>query len=439
MMPAARLSSHLPRGSAVLSRTIASLLLLCAFASPAAATTARDLSARIRVDGSTAEYTDDEKMFGANPLTGALEEAVDDSKWGVNEDLNQIRVSWDAENLYLAGEGRIWDNNMILLIDSVPTRGLDKLTDLNSWRRNFVFDTTGASAGEGFAPDLFGATWDGNTNPRLIVQQTGYQVADNQVGPLFRAAATFFHGEVDRAMEIAIPWSVVFLKSSGLGTSDTTISIGGSDQAIHRFPPGTKIRIAGVITAGADGTGGPDSAPDNLRGHSDNSGEQVLIDNWAIVDLDQNDDTGLGAGGPDGVADWNVQPKDRITFKYQPPIAPLRFALTDLVVDPPAFAPDLGGRMNFRFSLTPRLNPADPVDQSRRFNLTANVYDLRGRWVRNVFVSDERFALDPLKPDKDFWDGRDANGERVPPGVYVLRTVIEPNLSRATRSVVVVR
>ncbi|MCE9626493.1 MAG: hypothetical protein K8R56_01075, partial [Candidatus Eisenbacteria bacterium] len=81
----------------------------------------------------------------------------------------------------------------------------------------------------------------------------------------------------------------------------------------------------------------------------------------------------------------------------------------------------------------------DRVNQVRTFNLTANVYDLRGRLVRGLYTSQTRGALTPSDANADTWDGRDDRGRIVPPGIYVIRTVIEPNLSRALRSVVVVR
>jgi hypothetical protein len=240
-------------------------------------------------------------------------------------------------------------------------------------------------------------------------------------------------------MELAIPWSSVFLAQAGVGTRDTVIFVGGEEQRIRRFPPGTRLKIAGVVTAGADGTGGPDSAPDNLRGHTDNSGDQVFLDNYAIVEIDRNDDTGLGAGQPDGVADWGVLPESRVTFRYRPPVVALRFSLLDLVLDRPAFAPDRGEKVRFKIALDPPLDPTNLVDQQRKVNLTANLFDLRGRFVRNLYIAQQRFALQAEDPAFDVWDGRDESGDLVPPGIYVLRTVIEPNLSRATRSLVVVR
>lgn len=422
--------------------------LLCALAAitlaapPSFAVTARDLSARMRVDGFTTDFTSDEAVFGVDSARALPEEAVDDSKWGVNNDLNQIRISWDAQYLYLAGEGRIWGNNMVLLLDTVPGRGLERMTSLNSWRRNFAFDTSGASAGLGFQPDLFGATWDGNTAPRLITQLGGTQVDDHQVGAYFRAAATFFQGNTDRAMELALPWRAVFAGIAGYGTRDSVMTVAGVTDTFRLFPPGTRIKLVGVVTAGADGTGGPDSAPDNLRGHSEQGGELVFIDNYAEIELDRVDDTGAGFGGPDGVADWGIDPSSRVTFRYQPPIRGLSFALareTGITLDRLAFRPDLGERIRFHTALDQRLDPVDPIDQVRNFIFSANIFDINGRFIRNLFLSQTRAALTPDDATFDQWDGRDERGRIVPAGIYVLRTVIEPNLSRATRAFVVVR
>src|SRR5258705_9284127 len=173
--------------------------------SPVLARTARDLGSRMKIDGFTTEWADSEWIFGYNASAQASEEASDDSKWGSNDDVNQIRITWDAHNLYLATEGRIWGNNIILFIDSVPGQGLAKMTDLTSWRRNFFFDTTGVSSGGGFAPDLFAATWDQNLTPRLIVDKQQRQndkdlVDDETSGTYFVSAATFDQGNTGPAM-----------------------------------------------------------------------------------------------------------------------------------------------------------------------------------------------------------------------------------------------
>ena len=398
--------------------------------SPGLAATARDLSERMVIDGFTTEFTEQEALFGVNPSRNTFEESAADSKWGPDNDLNQIRITWDAQFLYLAGEGVIWGNNMVILIDVIPGRGMTTMRQLNSWSRNFIFS-------DDFAPDLFGATWDGNQSPRLLIHQGGTQVNDQQVGELFQAAATFSTNLRGRAMELAIPWNTLFLGTEGLGTTPEVVD----GDTIPVFPPGATLKICGVITAGGDNTGGPDSAPDNTRGHVEDGSQDVIVDNYAIVELDHNDDTGLGGGGPDGVADWDVEPRSRVSFKFDPPVTAVRLEIDDVILDRPAFAPDRGEALTFDLRLAPPLDPNDPINAGRTGGLSANVFDLRGRFIRNLYINQQRLAADPNSGYESFdrWDGRDEEGNLVPAGVYILRCVLEPNASRVTRSLVVVR
>lgn len=426
-------------------RLLVSLLLLTAAITDATARTARNLSGRMRIDGFSEEFEADERMFGRNEGLDEPEESIDDSRWGENNDLNQIRITWDARNLYLAGDGRIWDNNMILFIDSTPGIGLGAMDSLTSWRRNFAFDTTGLGRGEGFSPDLFGATWDGNTSPRLIMQERLQRVQDYTVSQgFFSAAATFDKSNPGRAMELSIPWNTVFLGPVGRGTRDTVILVNGVPDTFPIFPLGSRLKIAGVVTAGGDGTGGPDVAPDNTRGQTGNAGDLVFLDNWATVEIDRNDDTGRGGGGPDGVADWDVSPNTRVSFRFRPPITAavtrgLRFSLKELSLDRPAFSPEYGERMTFEVSLDPPPDRDNPFHQITTVELESGIYDVRGRFVRSLYTSENRNVLNLSRPAIDTWDGRDQSGEKVEPGIYVVRTVLKPNLSRASRAFVVVR
>jgi hypothetical protein len=420
------------------------LLLLLPLAAPSWATTARSLSERILVDGFTTDWEADESLFGYNAALKMLEEPTDDSKWGVNNDISQVRVTWDADTLYFAGDAKIWGNNLVILVDVLPDRGMATMSGLNSWSRNFTFDTTDVVHNNDFAPDLFGATWDQNPTPHLVIYNSGTQVTDLQVGGgQFRAASAFYQDRDGRAMEVAVPWSLVFADDPD--SRDTVVTVGGIRDTLRWFPPGSRrLKICCVLTAGGDNTGGPDSAPDNTRGHTSDGTAFVYIDNFAEIALDLKDDTGLGHGGPDGIPDWNVGPCDRaepgrFRFKYPVPVVSVRFGLDQLELNRPAFAPDLGERVHFRFEVTPPLDPADPLAPYRTVDLSANVFDMRGRFVRNLYIYDRRSALAPADPTLDAWDGRDQSGRVVAPGVYVLRLVIEPNLSRQTRSVVVVR
>lgn len=434
-----------------MSRPFAPILLLFALltAPTLHAATARDLSGRMVVDGSTSDFLDGEEVFGFNAERNLPNELPTDSQWGPDNDLNQIRITWDARFLYLAGEGFIWGNNMIILLDVLPGRGMTTMRDLNAWSRNFTFVPE-------FAPDLFIATWDGNTTPQLWHHVNGTQVEQQQVGSQFFAAATFSQNQVGRSMEFAIPWGTVFLNSQGLGTDTVVVAPGDTVQVL----PATTIRIAGVITAGPDNTGGPDSAPDNTRGHTSNSSDFVVIDNFAIVSLDEQADR-PGFAGPDSVADFGATPLARVSYRpgFEPPIIPVRLDIDDVVLERPAFKPDLGDVVRFDVSLDPRLDASDPANLARTVVLSAVVYDLRGRRVRRLYTNSTRSAIDPtagclispglcdadpLEPDDecsciDRWDGRDDHGQIVPPGVYILSVQLEPAASRKTRAVVVVR
>ena len=412
-------------------RLVAGLLaaLLAAGPLPALAVTAPSLAGRIQVDGFPTEYTVDEALFGTGP-GGVPEESNFDSAWGPDNDINQIHVTWDRDSIYVSGEGVTWGNNMVILFDIVPDRGMSTMRQLSAWSRNFTFS-------DDFRPDLFLATWDGNTNPRLLIHDGGTTVVDNQVGELFRASATFSTSQRGRAMEYAIPWNTFFLGPVGLGVTRTWVPAVG--ETLNVFPPGTVIKVAGVITAGGDNTGGPDSAPDNTRGHVSDGNQDVLIDNYASIALDQIDDSGLGSGGPDGVADWGVEPKSRTTFKFQPPVVAVRLEVAELTFDRPAFAPDRGEATHLRFRVDPPADPDDPLSASRTLSVSANVFDAGGHFVRNLFLNQTRTAAAPNDSTMDVWDGRDAQGELVTAGVYVVRLIVEPNVARVTRPVVVVR
>ena len=183
------------------------------------------------------------------------------------------------------------------------------------------------------------------------------------------------------------------------------------------------LRIAGVVTGGGDGTGGPDAAPDNLSGMLQDSNAREVIDNYAILDLDADGDH---------IPDFNVNPKDRIRFFVQPPITGVQLALDTLTVDRPSFAPSRGQKVRFHFSFTPAIN------QRRTLAITADVHNIRGDLVRTLFTSSRRLS-DQLTGPGDYWDGRDDNGNLVPGGIYVLRLNLEPGQSRVLKPVVVAR
>lgn len=268
-------------------------------ASTAIAITAPDLRSRIVIDGHTGDFASDESVFGNNG--GATSYEPDsDSQWGANEELHGIRITWDRRNLYLAVEGTCWANNVILLIDAVPNQGLSGMAGLNSWQRNISFTAD-------FAPDLFLATWDGNLSPRLLLQITGSSVDDQMPGVLFESSATFEQNSAGRAMEARIPWTTLFHYSSHGSAIVRDTMIAGQPDTLVYLPPFICLRLAAALTGGGDGSSGPDVAPDNTTGcPGGSSGALLVMDNYAIVDVDSDHD---------GLPDMGASPIFRTTFK----------------------------------------------------------------------------------------------------------------------------
>lgn len=441
-----RIASHAARWLPI------ALLLVAA---PAAwSATGLDLQGRIVVDGQSNDFLPGESLFGFNEDLAQDEESRVDSRWQDN-DIAQLHLTWDADSVYIAGDGIINGNNMILLWDvgnphpgvfattGIDFDGLGEMTNLNSWRRNFVF-------AEPFRPDLFAATWDGNTAPHLLTASNDNSVVDEQPagtggGPsLFRSVASFQGTQSGRSMEVALPWwkFMGFPNESGLSRRFSP-ALGDS---VPVLPDGVRfIRVVGVITAGGDGTGGPDSAPDNFGGHEVDGSIQVVIDNWITVDLDTlNDET--GEPGPDRIPDFGIDPRDRVEFVERPPINPVRIEFDQFQFSRPYLAPERGEEVEYTFNFRPEL---PPEQRNRRTQISASIYDLRGEKVRTLYTRDfnpslndanpRRLIRDPVDPRHDRWDGRNDDGEIVKGGVYLLRLILEPDLARLTKAVGVKR
>ncbi|MBZ0269212.1 hypothetical protein K8I85_13745, partial [bacterium] len=389
--------------------------------SPSHARTALDLTDRMVIDGLTDEWESDESLLQTNDLdpgNPVREESLSDSKWGFNNDLNQIHVTWDASFLYVAVDAIIWDNNTILLFD-YKAGGMTAMTELNSWRRNFVF--------QGLRPDLFLATWDNNTQPQVWSVQPGSEnsVSEQPAGS-FQTAATFADGTQGRAMEAAIPWSIVF------GEASTPTFLPSLGDTVWPIPAGIDtLRVVAVLTAGGDGTGGPDSAPDNLQGHQEDSAQQVTIDNWINIVLDTDGDD---------IVDFDVDVRDaalqRMSFRVRPPVRGVRQEISDVRFNAPIISPEQGGRLEFSVTLSPEVPPEEDY---RTVSMTAEVFNVAGDRVRTLYTAHTRPASSPVDDVMDKWDGRDDRGRMVEAGVYLLRLVLEPESQRTIRAFSVVR
>lgn len=408
------------RSSAVPLTALVVLSLMVGVGSRSDGATALDLSDRIEIDGFTGDFSSSEVVFEGD------EESPNDSEWGPFNDVNQIRITWDKEFLYIGGEGFIGDaetqNNMLIWLDVDPDEGLESMTNINSWRRNFVFSND-------FTPDLFIGTWDGNTRPRINQVLGPTSVQEFPPGEI-ASVATFDRTAAGRGLEVAIPWSIVF------GGRSENVENTELNTTVWTVPAGMDtLRIAAAITAGPDGTGGPDSAPDNFGGHSTESSDQVTIDNYAWIALDGNMSSEYEDTVP-GVVDFGLEPREFIGFKRQPPIRGITFKIKDLSFEQPIVSPEEGLPLVFDV----QLDPPAPFDECfRTVSLTARIYDSLGNFVDEIYSEDERSVCESSSPTRDRWGGRNADGIFVPGGIYVLSVVSEPGLSRSTRAFAVVR
>ena len=398
------------------------VLPLCS-ATVAAAATAPDLSSRITIDGASRDFTLGEAVFAGD------EEGTADSDWGVDNDIKQIYISWDANYLYCAVDAIIWNNNVVLVFDIADgtpndpqADGLSSMTEINSWRRNFDF-----GGSPPLTPDCFVATWDGNPTPRLLEVLGPREVREVVVGT-YAAVSTFSQGSRGRAMEAAIPWPLL------IGADAERVFVPEIGDTLYRIPEDVhELRVAGFITAGADGTGGPDSAPDNLQGHTSDSANRVLIDNYAMIPLDLDAES----SPLHGFLDMGIEPRERLSFRVQPPVRGVTFEITAVDLARTIVSPEENRPLEFTISISPDVRPEE--DAFRTVTLTAEIYSIDGRRVRTLYVEDQRLAVQPNNAARDVWDGRDESGRMVDGGIYMLQVVSEPGLHRWIRPFSVVR
>jgi|CXWL01.1.fsa_nt_gi hypothetical protein len=422
-------------------------VLACLAANRAAVAGPRvDLTNRMTIDGFSSEFEFNEALFGINDdfvrdgrpcVEGGdppcpPEESPQDSQWGFFNDVNQIKVTWDARFLYVAVDGISSGNNIILFFDVTRANrtdlgpGIPDLVNVNAWRRNITF-------ANGFAPDFFLATWDGNATPQMWTYSNPRVV--NQVsGSSFGTAATFSSNAQGRSMEAAIPWRVLFQR-------DSTLVSSAYADTVPVIPAGfDTLRLAACLTAGADGTGSPDSAPDNFSGFQVDGNAPATVDNYVILPLDRLDAGGLPA--PDRVPDlpgagqtFEVDVQQARSFLARPPIRGVAFSLADVHIDRGVVSLERHLPLEFRIQLAQKVTTAEA---GRTVSLTAEVFDLRGARRRVLFQSRRKSVVD-LQNAVAAWDGRDESGQPVEGGIYVLRVVLEPGQDQARRSFVVVR
>ena len=192
----------------------------------------------------------------------AVDDPLGDTAWGPN-DIDDLWVTYDAENLYIGIRYQVDNNAMLLLIDAGTGIGASDIVNLDWYPRNFNFPDT-------LLAELIIANWNGgDLGIRRIASNTTTEDITSQCGSGQSSKGQSFYES-----EIRIPWNSIYRLGAGLVQS------------------GACVKAVAMI-AGGDGWNGPDSAPDNPG--MDGSGAPTTIANMFGITVDSNRD-----GLPDG-------------------------------------------------------------------------------------------------------------------------------------------
>ena len=342
-----------------------------------------DLSDRIMIDGISDDFTTNENIL--SDLDGSLLESPLDSYWGEYNDVKQIKATWDASYLYIAVDACSWENSVLLFIDVDNSYGIQDMNQINAWQRSFKFYNIN--------PDFFVGTWDTNDTPQFWKVKEGGSLEVQQIATSdtlsTTTVASFDTGNLSGSMEIRIPWETLNINNSSLES----------------------IKLLSVITTRSNFTSGPDSAPDNLGGMANESGQMVVLDNYAEILIDQDGD------GPD----MGVNPRERTSFYERPPVKPIPLLIENVTFqNGKTFAPTQDENIIFEL-LT-----------NRNIEFNVQIFDLNGKYINTA---------DQIESESLIWswDGLKSNGGMVPFGIYILYFIASSGEVSHKEAVVVIK
>ncbi len=355
------------------------------------ATTSPDLRSRIIIDGRTQDFEPDEWVLDA---ASVFPERNDDSRWGSDNDIHGLAVTWDLNGVYLAVPGRFAGSRLLLLIDS-DCGGPDDLFNIDLLRRSIRFAD--------FTPNVLIRAIPVYPFASTLTTRCGQPLELLDKDEI--EAWLLIDGTQAGAFEAAVPWSV-------LGRFTPV------DGAVQLPGPGTELRLIAVVTGG-EATGAGDAAPDPSAALPNDSTRTVILDNAVVIPLDSN---------RDGLLDLYVSPREAAFTTVWPgetraSIPPVQLRLAGKV-----FSPEQGEVLEFR----PELDPGDSIIPAF---LTARVYTVTGERVRVIYEDLIRGFKPWQLPVWDEWDGRDSSGRLVPGGIYILTLSAGPARGSVTRTV----
>ena len=354
------------------------LLTLLIFYSFSFSITSEDLTDRIIIDGYSSDFSSDEEILSNQD--GDLIESPRDSYWGENNDIRQIKATWDKEYFYIAVDACSWDNNVMIFIDVHADYGINDMSELNAWARSFKFYNIN--------PDFFIGTWDTNNSPQFwSIREGGSIQAD--LDQTIESFASLNTGALDRSMEVKIPWEILRVSNRDIRT----------------------IKLVSVITGGDEYTSSPDAAPDNLGGMTNNASQTVVVDNYAELEVDSDED---------GIPDMGVKPQERRSFYKQPPFETLNLRIQDVIfLNGKTFSPYQHEEIEFS------------LETNRTIDFRVKVFDLNGRYITDAEQKDSTGS-------QWKWNGKNNRGDVVPFGVYILLFESESGEVSHKESIVVI-
>ena len=177
------------------------------------------------------------------------------------------------------------------------------------------------------------------------------------------------------------------------------------------------IKLLALVTGGSDYSSGPDCAPDNLGGMANDSGQMVVLDNYAEIIIDND-----GAG-----PDMDVEPQKRTIFYKNPPLTPTPLRIRDVIFsDGRTFAPNVQ-KLAFDF-FTNRMSTFNV----EIFNLEGDLINFANSISEIEYIEDNHYKI------KFEWDGKNKNGNIVPFGVYILCFIADSGEVSHKEAVVVI-
>lgn len=354
------------RKNSIIFLSIFSLL----FSEPVISKSADDKSGQIIIDGVTSDFDIEGDQILLSPdLTGMYYESDNDSKWGSENDISRIKLSWDRKYLYIGVDGICNGNNIILYIDTGQNKGVSDVSLLSDWRRKFSFD--------GMKPDFFLTGSDRNENPTFWEINNENSVSEKTAEIVSKAS---FQGSIKGSMEAKIGWNILYAMGD------------------YNVSTNSVLKIVGVVTGGDDSSG-PDSAPDNSDGMELVWSEPVELDNFLIVPVDNDGD---------GFPDIGINIRERTTvainvtgLKYQP------LKIENITVENSSFSPNNDG-VNDEVIITYHL--------SKDAKVTVKFFGLDGK---SVYVFQNEAPLTAGVQTIN-WNGYDSSGVKQPSGLYIV-------------------